>query len=63
MEAGGTWVARLVVPDFGSGHDLTIHEFDEPCMGLAAVSVEPASDLPVSSLCLSPAHTLSLKNE
>ena len=29
--------------DFGSGHDLTVREF-EPCMGLCADSVEPAWD-------------------
>ena len=42
--------------DFGSGHDLTVHEF-ESHIGLCSDSVEPASDpvsfsLPVSYLCL-----------
>ena len=35
--------------DFGSGHDLMVHEF-EPHMGLSAVSAEPASDLLSPSL-------------
>ena len=29
--------------NFGSGHDLTVREF-EPCIGLCADSSEPASD-------------------
>ena len=40
----GAWVAQSVkrlTLDFGSGHDLTLHEF-EPRVGLYAVSVEPA---------------------
>ena len=36
--------------NFSSGHDLTVHEF-EPCIGLAAVSTEPASD-PLSPFSL-----------
>ena len=43
--------------DFGSGHDLTVREF-EPHVGLGADSTEPASDslclplsLPLSRLC------------
>ena len=42
----GTWGARsLKYPTlgFGSGHDLTVHEF-EPCVGLCADSEEPAWD-------------------
>ena len=40
--------------DFGSGHDLTVREF-KPCIGLCAVSAEPASDplSPSLSACLS----------
>ena len=43
---GGTWVAHSVkrpALDFGSGHDLTFLGI-EPCVGLCAVSVEPAWD-------------------
>ena len=35
-------VKRLTL-DFGSGHDLTVHEF-EPCIGLCSDSEEPAWD-------------------
>ena len=41
----GIWVAQLVkhpTHDFGSGHDLTVPEF-EPCIRLCADSAEPAS--------------------
>ena len=60
---GGAQVAQLVkLPtlDFGSGHDLTVHEF-EPRIGLCADSVETAWDS-LSPHCLypSPARTLSL---
>ena len=46
--------------DFGSGHDLTVCEF-EPLV-LTAHSLEPALDSasPSLSLCSSPAHALSL---
>ena len=44
---------------FGSGHDLTAREF-EPCIRLAAVSTEPASDPLSPSLCPAPAGALSL---
>ena len=37
------WLGWLSLPNIGSGHDLTVHEF-EPHMRLCAVSVEPASD-------------------
>ena len=40
----GTWVAQLVkcpTLDVGSGHDLTVHEFN-PHIGPCADSVEPA---------------------
>ena len=39
----GPWVAQLVecpTLDFGSGHDLTVHEF-EPHVGLCADSAGP----------------------
>ena len=42
----------------GSGHDLTVHEF-EPRIGLCADSVDPAWD----SLSLPLPHALSLKNK
>ena len=56
MCEGGTWVAQLVkrpTLDLGSGHDLTVREF-EPC----AVHAEPAWD-PLS-FSLGPALSLSL---
>ena len=40
----GAWVAQLDEPltlDFGSRHDLTVHEF-EPHFGLCVDSTEPA---------------------
>ena len=45
-ERGNAWVAQLVKHltfAFGSGRDLTVHEF-EPHVGLCANSVEPAWD-------------------
>ena len=53
----GLWVAQLVkhpTLDFGSGHDLTVCEF-EPCVRHCADDVEPAWD------CLSLFLSLSLK--
>ena len=48
----GAWVAQLVkrpTPDFDSGHDLTVHEFEphiqphiQPCTGPYADSADPA---------------------
>lgn len=35
--------------DFGSGHDLRVHEFG-PCIRLSTVNIEPASDLLSPSL-------------
>ena len=57
------WLSQLST-NFGSDHDLTVHEF-KPHIGLAAglttISTEPASDpLCPSLLCPFPAHTLSL---
>ena len=45
--------------DFGSGHDLTVHEF-EPCVRLCADRVETAWDSVSLALCSSPAFSLSL---
>ena len=58
LTLSGNWVAQSVkrlTLGFGSGHDLTVHEF-EPCVGSALTSVEPAWDfslllsLPLPSL-------------
>ena len=61
----GTWVAHFA-PDFGSGHDLVVYEF-EPHIRLCVDSSEPGACFGICvslSLCPSPAHTLShsLKN-
>ena len=61
------WVGHLggsvgQASDFGSGRDLTVHEF-EPCVGLCADSSEPGACFGFwgsLSLCPSPACTLSL---
>ena len=56
----GAWVAQSVkrpTLGFGSGHDLMVRKF-EPRIGLCADSEKP--DWDSLSLCLSPAHTLSL---
>ena len=45
--------------DFGSGHDLMVHEF-ESHVGLCTDSLEPAWDSVSLSLYLSPAGVLSL---
>ena len=64
---GGAWVAQWVKPsDFGSGHDLAVHDF-ESCVRFWAGSVltaqrlEPAWDSFCVSLCLF--LSLSLKNK
>ena len=57
----GAWVAQLVkhcTVGLGSGHDLTVCEF-EPCMGLCAEGMEPAWDSVSPSLCSSPACAVS----
>ena len=49
----GTWVAqwgKCRTLDLGSGHDLTVCEF-EPCMGLCTDGAEPAWDSVSPSLC------------
>ena len=46
--------------DFGSGHDLTVHEY-ESHVGLHAAGVEPARDSLFPSL--SPTHALSLSQK
>ena len=58
----GARVAQLVASDFGSGHGLTVREF-EPRLRVSAALTEPASDplsLPSLSLCPSPACAVSL---
>ena len=55
----GTWVAQSdkhLTLDFGSGHDLTVHEF-EP-----SLSVEPTWDSFSPSFSAAPLHALSLSN-
>ena len=50
------WVAQSVKPltlDFGSGHDLLVHEF-EPLIELWADSAEPAWDFVSRSLSTPP---------
>ena len=62
MNSGGTWVAqsvKCVTLDFGSGHDLTVSEF-EPRFGLHTDSGEHAWDSLSLFLCPSPACALSL---
>ena len=58
----GAWVARSVehlTPDFSSGHDLTVSEF-EPSVGLCADRAEPAWDSHSPSMLT---LSLSLKNK
>ena len=53
-EHRGAWVAQLVIRstlDFGSGHDLTVHEI-KPHVRLCTDSMEPAWDF-LSPLSLS----------
>ena len=45
--------------NFGSGHDLSVHEF-KPHIRLSAVSAEPASDSLFSSLSAPPLLVFSL---
>ena len=55
-------LAKHLALDLGSGHDLTVHEF-EPCVRLCADSDEPAGDSlsPLSApALLACAHILSL---
>ena len=51
-------MAQLVESDCGSGHDLTVCEF-ETHLGIAAVGADPASD-PLSTV---PPPIPSLKNK
>ena len=58
----GTWVVQSVKPptlDFGSGHDLMVHEI-APHMCLCNDSEEPAWYSLYPSLCLSLSHPLFL---
>ena len=64
-----TWVAQCQASDFGSGHDLVVHEF-EPRVRLCADCSEPGACFAFCvsvSLCPSPTHALSfsvsLKNK
>ena len=55
----GTWVAQSVkhlTLDFGSGHDLTVHEFEPH---IYADSAKPAWDSLSLPLCPSPAHSFA----
>ena len=53
-----TQLVKGLTPDFGSGHDLMVREF-EPGVGLPADGVWPAWD----SLSLPLPHSLALKNK
>ena len=55
----GAWVAQSVESNFGSGHDLTVREF-EPRVGsvLTAQSLEPISDSVSPPLSTPPLLTL-----
>ena len=58
----GAWMAQLVkclTLGFGSGHDLTVREF-EPCIGFCVVSAKPAWDSLSPCLSLHLSHLLSL---
>ena len=57
----GAWVAQLAergTPDFGSGHDLTVHEF-QPTQG-SLLTVRNLLGILSPSLCPSPILSLSL---
>ena len=59
MGVRGAWMAQSVkrlTLDLGSGHDLSVREF-EPRIGLWADSVEPAWDSVSLSLCSSPTRS------
>ena len=61
-ELWGTWVAHLVkhpTLDFGSGHDLAVHEF-KPRLRLRTDRVQPAWDSLSASLSVPPLLVLSL---
>ena len=58
--AGEAQPVKRQTLDFGSGHDLTVCEF-EPCTGLCTDHVEPAWDSLSLFFCLSPACACSLK--
>ena len=55
------WLSQLkhLTPDFSSGHDLTVHEFN-PHMGLCSDCAEPAWDSLSPSLSALPLLELSL---
>ena len=57
-----TWGAQLakhLILDFDSGHDLTVHKF-KPCIGLCSDSMEPAWDSLSPTLSVPPLLVLSL---
>ena len=59
----GVWVAHSIkhlTPDFGSDHDLTVHEF-EPHFGLHVDKCRTAWDSLSLPVCLYPTHSLSQK--
>ena len=61
----GAWVVQSIkrlTLDFGSGHDLTDHEF-KPRVGFTAVDTEPALDPLSPSLSAPPALAFSLGNK
>ena len=78
MEATGTWANQLPTlkptlrghlggsvggaSDFGSGHDLTVHEFEHG-IRLSGVSSEPTSDPLSPPPSAPPSLTVSLKNK
>ena len=64
---GGTWVAQSVkcqTLSFGSGHDLTVGEF-QPYLALCASDMEPTWDSLSPSFCPTSTHavSVSLKNK
>ena len=61
-----SYVAQLVkcpTLGFGSGHDLTIPEFEPHVMGLCANGIKPAWDSLSPSLSTHPLLSVSLKNK
>ena len=61
----GAWVAQLVkhpILDFGSGHDLMVHEL-EPHIEFSTDSLEPAWESLSPSLSAPPPHVLSLSQK
>ena len=59
--AWGAQSAKHLTLDFGSGHNLVVHEF-KPHIGLATVSEEPTSDPLSPFLCPTPTCALAKIN-